>query len=275
MRLIVLSNVAKPIQQFVSPLSVAQPGQGWVAIAIVFVAVTSVAVNAHAQDAAGQASSVPVTQGVGHASDGDSPSEVAKDLETLARLWPSGRYRLTPGDVIQVTFPYVPEFDQTVSVQPDGYISLRAVGDVQVLGDTLPSLKTVLVNAYTPILRDPVISLVLKEFEKPYFVIGGQVAHPGKYDLRGATTLTQALALAGGPTPSAKSSGVVLFRRFGNDLVDVKQINVKKMFASRNLAEDPILRPGDTVFVPKSAMSAIAPFIPKPSFGFFLNPLAP
>jgi polysaccharide export outer membrane protein len=202
---------------------------------------------------------------------GSTPAE--EDARVLAGLWPSGRYRITAGDVIQFTFPYVPEFDQTVAVQPDGYISLRGLHDLGAAGRTVPELKSEVLDAYAEILRDPVITLVLKEFEKPYFVIGGEVAHPGKYELRGATTVTQALAIAGGKVAGAKVSDVVLFRRFGNDLVDVKRINVKKMYSKRDLSEDPVLRPNDTLFVPKSTYSKLEPFLPKPSLGFFANPL--
>jgi polysaccharide export outer membrane protein len=194
---------------------------------------------------------------------------VAQD--SLPEFWPSGRYRITPSDVLELQFPYVPEFNQTVAVQPDGYISLRAVGDLRVQGRTVPELKTLLAEAYQDILREPVINIVLKEFEKPYFVAAGEVARPGKYELRGATTLTQGLVLAGGHTGAAKHSQVILFRRAG-DWLQAKELNVKKMYATRTLDEDPLLLPGDTVFVPKSVMSAIAPFIPRPGIGLYLNP---
>ena len=190
----------------------------------------------------------------------------------VSEFWTSGRYQLTPSDVIELRFPYVPEFDQTVTVQPDGYVSLRVVGDLRVAGRTLPQFKEMLNEAYADILREPVINVILKEFEKPYFVAAGEVANPGKYELRGATTLTQALSLAGGHTRDAKHSQVIIFRRFSNEWVEVKQLDVKKMYASRNLSEDPLLRPGDTVFVPRSTLSNIAPFIPRPSIGFYFNP---
>jgi polysaccharide export outer membrane protein len=187
--------------------------------------------------------------------------------------WTRGRYRLTPSDVIELRFSYVPEFDQTVTVQPDGYISLRGLGDLRVQGRTLPELKAMLNEAYADILREPVINIVLKEFEKPYFVVAGEVARPGKYELRGATTLTQGIVLAGGHTGAAKQSEVVLFRRFSSEWLEVKQINMKKMYSSRNLSEDPLLRPGDTIFVPKSTLGTIAPFLPKASMGIYLTPL--
>lgn len=190
--------------------------------------------------------------------------------------WTGGRYRLTPGDVMELRFPHVPEFDQTVTVQPDGYISLRSLGaDLRVQGRSLPELRAQLAEAYAGILREPVINIVLREFEHPYFIAAGEVARPGKYELRGATTLTEGLVLAGGHTTSAKHSQVLLFRRFSTELLEVKEIDVKKMYATRNLSEDPLLRPGDTIFIPKSTLSKIAPFIPKPGFGIYVNPFAP
>lgn len=186
--------------------------------------------------------------------------------------WSSGRYRLTPGDVVQLVFPYVPEFDQTISVQPDGYISLRSVRDVYAQGRTVPELQADIAESYARILRDPVITVVLKEFEKPYFIAAGAVARPGKFDLRGATTVTQALALAGGMVKSAKSSQIVLFRQFSNDYLSVKTLNAKKMYKSRDLSEDIVLRPGDTVYVPTSTLSQLGSVIPRPSLGFILDP---
>lgn len=187
-------------------------------------------------------------------------------------FWTSGRYRLTPSDVVEISFPYVPEFDQLITVQPDGYASLRGVGDLRVQSRTLPELRQLLTEAYAPIVRDPVMTIVLKEFEKPYFVATGEVTRPGKFELRGATTVTQALAFAGGFTKSAKHSQVVLFRRYSNELLEVKQIDVKKMFASRELSEDMMLRPGDTLYVPRSVMSKISPYLPTP--GLFIDPIS-
>jgi polysaccharide biosynthesis/export protein len=194
-------------------------------------------------------------------------------LDTVSpEPWTRGRYRLTPSDVVELRFPYVPEFDQTVTVHPDGYVSLRGLGDLRVQGRTLPELKAMLHEVYADILREPVITIVLKEFEKPYFIAAGEVTRPGKYELRGATTLTQGMVLAGGQTGRAKHSQVILFRRFSAEWLEVKEVNVKKMYANRNMAEDPLLRPGDTIFIPKSLLSKIAPFIPRPGLGLYGSP---
>ncbi len=179
------------------------------------------------------------------------------------------RYKLRSGDVFDISFELSPEFNQTVSVQPDGFITLRGVGDVQVAGQTVPELTTTLRTAYDKILHDPLISITLKDFEKPYFIADGQVGRPGKYDLRGTTTLTEAIAMAGGFQESAKHSQVLLFRRVDDSWVSAKIFNVKKMEKSGNLGEDPTLHPGDMLFVPKNKFSKIKPFLPTSSMGTF------
>src|ERR1017187_173000 len=181
------------------------------------------------------------------------------------------RYKLEFGDQFDVAFELSPEFNQTVTVQPDGYITLRGAGDVHVEGQTVPELTETLRRAYGKILNAPLISVVLKDFEKPYFIADGQVGKPGKYELRGDTTLTQAIAIAGGFQDSAKHSQVLLFRRVNSDWVSAKIINVKEMERKGNLHEDPYLYPGDMVFVPKNRLSKIKPFLPSSSMGTSLT----
>jgi polysaccharide biosynthesis/export protein len=183
------------------------------------------------------------------------------------------RYKLEAGDIFDISFELSPEFNQTVSVQPDGFITLRGVGDVHVAGQTVPELTATLRTAYNNILHEPLISITLKDFQKPYFVADGQVGRPGKYDLRGDTTLTEALAMAGGLMDSAKHSQVLLFRRISDEWTSAQVFNVKQMHAKHDLREDPLLHSGDMVFVPKNRVSKIKPFLPTSSVGTYANPL--
>jgi polysaccharide export outer membrane protein len=167
-------------------------------------------------------------------------------------------------------FPFTPEFNQTaVTVQPDGYISLRGVGDLHVEGQTVPEATQALRTAYGKILHDPVITIALKDFNKPYFIASGQVAHPGKFDLRGDTTVTQGLAIAGGITDTAKHSQVLLFRRVSSDWYEVKTINVKRLMQARDLNEDLHLQPDDLLFVPTSTLAKVKRFVPNYSIGAY------
>src|SRR5437016_9986984 len=117
------------------------------------------------------------------------------------------------------------------------------------------------------ILRDPTITVELKDFEKPYFVVGGEVAKPGKYDLRGDTTVVEAITIAGGVSEKSKTSKVLLFRRVSDDWVEVKEVDMKRMLHEQDLSEDLHLHPGDMILVPKSVFAKITRFIPVPTLG--------
>ncbi len=184
------------------------------------------------------------------------------------------RYKISAGDIFDVNFELSPEFNQTVTVQPDGFITLRGIGDLHVAGKKVPELTETLRQAFGKILNDPQISVILKDFEKPYFVADGQVGKPGKYELRGETTVTQAIAEAGGFTEASKHSQVVLFRRVDDHWTEARILNLKKMEKSRNLTEDALLHPGDMLFVPKNTFSKIQKFIPNASVGSFI-PIQP
>jgi polysaccharide biosynthesis/export protein len=174
----------------------------------------------------------------------------------------NARYKIEIGDVVGLDFPFTPEYDENVTVQPDGYISLITVGDLHVEGMTLPELTVALRGAYSKILHSPIVTVALSNFEQPYFIVGGEVGKPGKYDLHGDTTVVQAVEIAGGFTYTSKHSHVLLFRRISDDWVSARVINAKKMLNSGNLAEDLHIEPGDFVFVPKSKLSKVQPFLP-------------
>ncbi len=86
------------------------------------------------------------------------------------------RYQLHVGDVVSVEYRYSPEFNATVSVQPDGYASFPEIGSLKVEGLSLEQAQAVVRAKACERLQDPVITMNLKEFEKPYVVVGGEVS---------------------------------------------------------------------------------------------------
>jgi polysaccharide export outer membrane protein len=179
----------------------------------------------------------------------------------------SPRYELVPGDTLNLHFEFTPELDQqAVPVQPDGFVSLKNLGDLQVSGKTLPEARQLIMQSYGKILREPQITVTLQDFSKPYFVAAGYFNRPGKYDLRGPTTLTEAVAVAGGFRDGAKHSEVWVFHRLRDGTVQSKKVDVKQMLAKANLTEDLRLLPGDTIYVPQGMLSKIERFvIPRPN----------
>jgi polysaccharide export outer membrane protein len=182
-------------------------------------------------------------------------------------------YRLTKSDVVDANFTFSPDFNQSLTVQPDGFVSLRGAGTILAEGLTLPQLQEAISSVYQNTLHDPEITLTLKEFDKPYFLASGEVARPGKYELRGDITVNEAVAIAGGFTQQARHSQVVLFRRVSTDIAEAHVLDLKKMLNSHDLREDLHLRPGDFIFVPQSRITKIRKFIPTNSMSWYMNPL--
>jgi len=182
------------------------------------------------------------------------------------------RYQLCRDDVLVLDFTLTPEFNQTVTVQPDGYITLLGVGDLHAEGQTVPEVTQSVRAAYAKTVHNPIVTVRLMEFEKPYFIVGGEIGHPGKFDLRGDTTVVQAVAIAGGFTEASKHSQVWLFRRVSSDWVETRQLDLKKMLKSGNLHEDAHLRPGDMLYVPKNTLSKVKRFLPVATLGSYFSP---
>jgi len=193
---------------------------------------------------------------------------------TLKNAEGNARYTLNPGDVVEVQYRYTPESNQTVTIQPDGYVSLDIVGDVKIGGLTLEQVRNAIIKKANVRLNNPEITLLLKEFQKPYFVVAGEVAQPGKFEMRENITALQAIILAGGFKDSAKSSQIILFRKINSEMAEVKVINLKKIKRTTDLEKDLALQAGDMLVVPQNTITKIERYVRLASLGtFLLNPL--
>jgi polysaccharide export outer membrane protein len=183
---------------------------------------------------------------------------------------PGQRYTVKANDVLGLTFRYTPDYNHDTSVQPDGFVQLKGLPNaVRIQGLTMQEAQREIVKAYSTILKDPDITVTLKDFEKPYFVVSGSVKNPGKFDYRGHTTVMQAVAIAGGFDNAAKHSQILLMRKYSNDLVQVTMVDLREVMKGKDVNKDLEVRPGDTIFAPKSAFAKFAPFIPTSSLGMY------
>jgi polysaccharide biosynthesis/export protein len=185
-----------------------------------------------------------------------------------------GRYRLQPGDVVEVQYRHSAEFNQSVTVQPDGFVMLQMAGELRVAGLTVEEARLAVTKQSEVRLKDPEVALSLKEFEKPSFVVGGEVAKPGRFDLRGPTTALEAIAMAGGFTPDSKHSQVLLVRRLDEHRAQVTPLDMKKMEQHPQQAQEYPLRAGDMLIIPKNALSKVERIVKWASVGVFWNPFA-
>jgi polysaccharide biosynthesis/export protein len=191
--------------------------------------------------------------------------------DTRPELRHRPRYTIQRSDSIIITFPLSPEYNQTITVQPDGYISLMGAGLVHIEGLNIEQTQAAIGDAYVKakVLKDPLVTVDLKDFQRPYFSVNGQVGKPGQYELRHDTTVTEALAIAGGITATSRQQ-VFLFHRISSGWAEVKCFDMKNILHGRSI-EEPQVEAGDMLFVPENFITKFKKYVPY-SFGTYFNP---
>jgi polysaccharide export outer membrane protein len=192
---------------------------------------------------------------------------------TLGVFGRDDRYTLNSGDVLDIQYRYTPEFNQTVTIQPDGYISLEIGGDLKVSGKNLTQVRALILSKAKERLASPELNVILKEFQKPYVVVAGEVAQPGKIEVREKMTAIQAVLMSGGFKDSAKSSQIVVFRKLNADTAEVKILNFKNLKKTSDLENDLTLQPGDMILVPRNRFSKVERYVRLATVASIFNPL--
>ncbi len=226
----------------------------------------SVAAGAFGQN--GQTATNPAAEAVQAPAPSDA-NQGSPDHPVLQHRNP--RYQVMRDDVMKVSFPLSPELNQKIIVQPDGYITMQTIGSLYIQGMTVPEIVEALKKAYAKVLHDPIIDVDLIDFQRPYFMVSGQVGKPGQYDLRHDTTVSQAIAVAGGFLPTAKTQ-VFVYHRVNSGWVEVKKLSLKDLLNGKNANEDIEMQPGDMVFVPEKFITNFRKYVPYTA-GLYLNPL--
>ncbi len=171
-----------------------------------------------------------------------------------------GEYRIGPEDMLQISVWKNEAVSRTVPVRPDGKISLPLLNDVQAAGLTALELRDVLTQKLTEYMPTPEVSVIVTEVRSFKVSVLGEILKPGRYELKSWSTVLDALALAGGFTPFAARSRIIILRPDGNT---VKRIpfNYNKLTSNEGLldrmlnfgGESPgnfYLQNGDIVLVP-------------------------
>lgn len=170
-------------------------------------------------------------------------------------------YLLYPGDEIEVATPTAPELTRTVKVGPDGRIQLPLVGQFMAADRSVSELNAVLAQAYATQLVRPVVEVTLKTSGPLKVFVGGEVGTPGVYDMPGDIDALQAVIMAGGLKPSARSGKVVVIRRGAGGRPMVRTVDIGRLQKGAAGVAPVPLRRFDIVFVPRSTIAEIGVFV--------------
>jgi polysaccharide export outer membrane protein len=172
-------------------------------------------------------------------------------------------YVVAPGDQLEITVANVPDVSRTLTVRPDGYISLPKVGDVLVSGLSVPEARAVIAQRFAQRLTDPDVSIAIANPRPETAFVMGEVGRPSAVPVREARTVAQALALAGGPTRAASINGVALIRLDDSGRLVATLLDNGGMGATGSYLrmQATPLRNGDIILVPESGRSKFARFV--------------
>lgn len=185
-------------------------------------------------------------------------------------------YRFDIGDAIDFKFPYTPELDFSAPVRPDGAISFPYIGEVTLLGLTVPEVAAELRARYADVLRSPEVNIVVRSFQSLRVFVTGEVPVKGRLDFRPGMTVSQALYTAGGFEDTANRKEVIILRPASPTSLRVMVVSVRARGAE---AGDLPLQPNDIVVVTKSRIAALGQavkqytrdLLPVSSLGLFFD----
>lgn len=172
-------------------------------------------------------------------------------LAGTAMAGPMDQYTLGCGDVLEISV----WGDETLSrpdviIRPDGKISFPLVGELQAAGKTVEELRREFETRIKEYISDAPVTIMLQVLVSNTIYVVGKVNQPGAYPMAGHLTVLQALALAGGMTPFADDSDILIARSMPDGSQEYLEFDYVDAVSGDSLEQNVYLQPGDTVLVP-------------------------
>jgi len=179
-------------------------------------------------------------------------------------------YLLDVGDVIEIAVWRNPELSKTVTIRPDGRISLPLAGEIKAAGTT-PSQLSALITASLgqTFIKDPKVTVIVDEVGSKQVLVLGEVRSPGLYTMSHHMTTLKAIGLAGGQNKYAHLESTLVVRNPQADKPNVYLIDLRKVLKNGG-ADNFAIQPGDIVYVSRSFLGKVDDL-----FAFFSSNVAP
>lgn len=197
---------------------------------------------------------VPAIVMAGSSSDGSAPAQ-RMSPEQLLTTQDTGDYVIGPEDKLTIRVFEVKDlsFDNE-QVDTSGQIMLPLVGKVQASGKTTAQLEDEITQRLGKYLQSPQVSVSVTESASQKVTVEGNVKNPGVYQVKGHTTLMQAIAMAGGPDDEADTHKVAVIR-LDNGIRKAATVDYAAIKAGKT--GDPLIQGDDVVVVGESQMKMV------------------
>lgn len=161
----------------------------------------------------------------------------------------SDSYLVQPGDTLAILVWKEQDLQGEFLVRPDGGLTFPLAGEIEAAGHTVEDTRKTLQSRLVKYIPDPVVTVAVKKADGSRIFVVGKVNRPGDFPLIRPMDVMQALSLAGGMTPFADANDIRILRRDGEHQ-HVFRFRYDDVRRGRSLAQNIVLRSGDTVVVP-------------------------
>jgi len=172
---------------------------------------------------------------------------------------PAADYVIGEGDGLDIAVWGVKELTFSVKVRPDGKITVPGLGDVPASGQTPSELQASLSGRLKALVKNPIVTVTVREITNSKVYIFGGGINSGVYDLNRRTTLLQLLCSVGTPTVASGGGGGTSTAARSADykrayvLRNDKKIkeNLYNLFVKGDTSEDIVIESNDAIFIPQ------------------------
>ncbi|MFC1888632.1 polysaccharide biosynthesis/export family protein [Thermodesulfobacteriota bacterium] len=169
--------------------------------------------------------------------------------ESMAQQDNDTTYVIGPSDVLEVLVWRNEDLTRTVTVRPDGKITLPLLDEMNASGLTASQLKHAIHLKLRSFMDDPEVNVIVTEVNSKVVYVQGQVTAPGAYVMNKELDLMQLISMAGGFTEFAKIKNIKIMRKREEGIETIKA-NYKKITNGKDPGQNVALKPGDTIIVP-------------------------
>lgn len=169
--------------------------------------------------------------------------------EPRQEVQPASDYLIGPEDVLGIVVWREPDMSGDVTVRPDGRITVPVLGEIVAEGKRPSRLQDELAAAAGKYVSGVNVVVIVRAINSRKIFVTGRVTSPGKYPLIGTLTVMQAIALAGGLTEFADPKAITILRSVEGKSQTLN-FNYNAVSRGKNIEQNVLLKPGDTVVVP-------------------------
>ncbi len=176
------------------------------------------------------------------------PAQAGASQPVITAEYDPATYVIGADDQLMISVWHEPELSMSVTVRPDGIITLPLLNDVRVVGLKPLEMQALLMEKLKPFVNEPQVTVSVQTIRSRKVFIAGQGAKAGVFPLTGRMTALELLVQAGGLGPFAKAKSIYVLRKSNGHETRLR-FNYKDALSGKP-GSDIVLEPGDIVVVP-------------------------